>query len=296
MSRLRTVGRRLALACGGSLVLACLLFGYGLDADDARRLSEFSAGVERWQSGPDFRNVCHDYVRLSHAAMNATPWGMRATTLVMAIRSVPGLPPEYAVSETSQAHYDNFTRGELSAYLHLCGEQTMDWVVRDLHRVAAHGSTDADVEAFLRSWKMNRPVATDAVAVAGVKRLIAEIDAGRPMEPRTHVQADLRAAAAALATRLGYPAVIERLTRDQQRDVFARLDADVREHNVELWRLKQVSDLCSGIWAQTFGRDYTMVITPALAARRICQFAGSVGAVGLILMTRKPRKRAAGAD
>jgi hypothetical protein len=224
--------------------------------------------------------------------MNATPWGVRATTLIMGIRSIPGLGPQYAVSDTSQAHYDNFTRGELSAYLHLAGEQTMDWVISDLHAIAQRGSADADVavENFLRSWKMNRPVASDAAAVAGVKRLLAEIDAAKPIQPRTNVQAELASVAAELATRLGYPAERERLTREQQHAVFEHLDADVHDRDPELWRLKQISDLCSGIWAQTFGRDYTMVIAPILTARRIGQFAGPAGAVGLVLIGRKRRR------
>jgi hypothetical protein len=293
MGRIRAATRRVATGLGWAFVGVALLVGYGIDSEDARVLSEFSEGVERWQAGPEFRQVSYEYVRLSHAAMNATPWGVRATTLIMGLRSIPGVGPEYAVSDTSQAHYDNFTRGELSAYLHLSGEQTMDWVVRDLHATAQRGSADADVENFLRSWKMGRPVASDAAAVAGVKRLLAEIDAAKPIESRANVRADLASAAAELATRLGYPAGLDRLTREQQRDVFARLDADVRQHRPELWRLKQVSDLCAGIWAQTFGRDYTMVIAPVLTARRVGQFAGPAGAVGLVLVARKRRIRAA---
>jgi hypothetical protein len=290
MGRIRTATRRVGIGLAWALVAIAFLVGYGIGAHDARALVAFSAGVERWQAGPEFRNVAYEYVRLSHAAMNVTPWGVRATTLIMGIRSVPGLPPAYAVSDTSQSHYDDFARGELSAYLHLCGEQTMDWVTRDLHAVALRGSADADVERFLHSWKMNRPVASDPAAVAGVKRLLAEIDATKPIEARTNIQADLASAAAALASRLGYPADRESLTREQQRIVLDRLDADVREHNPELWRLKQISDLCSGIWAQTFGRDYTMVIAPVLVARRVGQFAGPAGAVGLVLIARKRRK------
>ena len=285
------MSRRIAGGIAWALVAAALLFGYGLDSDDARMLEEFSAAVERWQVGPEFRRVADEYVRLSHAAMNASPWGVRATTWIMAIRAVPGLPPEYAVSPTSQLHYDNFTRGELSAYLHLCGEQTIGWVVRDLHGVAARGSSDADVEGFLRSWKMNRPVAADAKAVAGVKRLLAEIDAARPMEVRAHVQAELEAAAVAVASRLGYAKDLRRLTSGQQHDVYARLDAGVRERNPDLWRLKQVSDLCSGIWAQTFGRDYTMVIDPVLMTRRVARVAGPTAcAFGLALIAWRRRK------
>jgi hypothetical protein len=295
MGRIRAAVRRVATGVAWAFVGVALLVGYGIRSDDVRVLSEFSAGVERWQTGPEFRNVAYEYVQLSHAAMNSTPWGVRATSIIMAIRSVPGLPPEYAVSDTSQAHYDAFTRGELSAYLHLCGEQTMDWVLRDLHRIASAGSADADVEAFLRAWKMNRPVASDAAAVAGVKRLLAEVDATKPFEPRAQIQAELASAAAALAARLGYPADPVRMTRDQQRDVFARLDADVRTHRPELWRLKQVSDLCAGIWAQTFGGDYAMVITPTLAAGDVCRLAGPAMAVGLFggAVVRKRRRRVA---
>jgi hypothetical protein len=140
---------------------------------------------------------------------------------------------------------------------------------------------------------MNRPVASDPVAVAGVKRLLAEIDAAKPWEPRVQVQAELETAAAALAARLGYPTDPRRLTREQQHEVFERLDADLRERDPELWRYKQISDLCSGIWAQTFGRDYTMVIGPVMAARNIGRIAGPAGALGLVLLGRRRRKHAA---
>jgi hypothetical protein len=291
MGRIWTASRRIAHGISWACVAAAILFGYGLGSDDARVLGEFSAAVERWQAGPEFRRVADEYVRLSHAAMNASPWEVRATTWIMAIRAIPGLPPEYAVSPTSQLHYDNFTRGELSAYLHLCGEQTMGWVIRDLHGVATRGSSDADVEGFLRSWKMNRAVAADAAAVAGVKRLLAEIDAVRPMEVRAQIQADLEAAAVAVASRLGYARDLRRLTSGQQHEVYERLDADVREHNRELWRLKQMSDLCSGIWAQTFGGDYTMVIDPVMSTRRVARVAGPVaGALGLCVILWKRRR------
>jgi hypothetical protein len=282
------------------LVGVALAVGYGIDSEDARVLSEFSAGVERWQTGPDFRKVSYEYVRLSHAAMNATPWGIRTTTLIMAIRSVPGLPAAYAVSDTSQSHYDDFTRGELSAYLHLSGEQTMDWVVRDLHAVAKRGASEADVEGFLRSWKMNRPVACDAQAVAGVQRLLGEINAAKPIKLRTQIEPDLASAAESLSTRLGYPGSRDRLTRDQQHAVFERLDAEIHLHDPELWRQKQVSDLCAGIWAQTFGRDYTMVIEPALTARRVGRIVGPVGGTALIIVglvrKRRPSRPEVGSD
>jgi hypothetical protein len=266
-------------------VAACLA-GFGIDGEDAQALGEFCKGVERWQSEPDFRQVADEYVRLSHAAMNSTPFGIRATNLIMAIRSIPGLGPKYAVSPTSQAHYDDFSRGELSAYLHLCGEQTMDWAIRDLQGIAQRGADDADVKRFLDSWHMNRPVISDAGAIAGVKRLLVEIDP-TAIETKPHVAGELQSAATDLASRLGYSNDARRLMREQEHKVFERLDADIRVHNVALWRQKQISDLCCGIWAQTFGGDYVMVIAPTLAARKVGRIAGPVTITVLLLLGTK---------
>jgi hypothetical protein len=272
------------------LVAFALVVGYGIDSDDARRYEEFCNGVERWQVGPDFRQVAYEYVRRSHAAMNATPCGVPTTRLIMGLRSVPGLGPEYAVSPTSQAHYDDFTRGELSAYLHLCGEQTMDWVCRDLHDIASRGSRDEEIRHFLQAWKMNRPVASDAEAIAGVKRLLVDIDATKPIEPQVQVQAEIVAASSDLAKRLGFSSGLKELKREQEHAVFERLDADMRQRDPRLWRYKQISDLCSGIWAQTFGRDYTMVIIPVITARNACRAVAPLAALGMVWLPR-PRRR-----
>src|SRR5262245_5408346 len=144
----RTWAGRVGKSLAWVFVALALIVGFGIDSDDAHRFNDFCNGVDRWQVGPDFRNVAYEYVRLSHAAMNATPCGVHSTAVIMGLRSIPGLGPEYAVSPTSQAHYDDFTRGELSAYLHLCGEQTMDWVCRDFHDIATRGSRDEDVRHF----------------------------------------------------------------------------------------------------------------------------------------------------
>jgi hypothetical protein len=140
---------------------------------------------------------------------------------------------------------------------------------------------------------MNRAVASDASAIAGVKRLLAEIDATRPIGPKVHVQSELQAAAAMVAARLSYPSDPDRQD-PRQHEIFQHLDAVVRQHDPELWRLKQISDLCSGIWAQTFGRDYTMLISPVLTARTIARFAGPVALLGLVCISqnrRRPRAR-----
>jgi hypothetical protein len=137
---------------------------------------------------------------------------------------------------------------------------------------------------------MNRPVAADPAAVAGVRRLLGEIAVGPAMEPRANVRAELEDAAEVLAGRMALPTSHENMTREQQRVVFGRLDADVRERNPQLWRLKQVSDLCAGIWAQTFGEDYTMVIAPVLTARGVARVVGPVG-VGALVVVMVVRRR-----
>lgn len=141
---------------------------------------------------------------------------------------------------------------------------------------------------------MNRPVVSDEKAVEGVRRMLVEIEAGREMARPDHVQAELEAVAERVAGEMGFPTDHQRMTREQQRVLFARLDGEVRKRDPELWRLKQVSDLCSGIWAQTFGMDYVMVIQPVLWMREMGRVGGPVLAAVLVLARRRKRRRARG--
>ena len=95
--------------------------------------------------------------------------------------------------------------------------------------------------------------------------LLAETGAGaRSFQYRNVIGPALGAHVQALARELGFPTDIRRMTVQQQRTVLDRLDPFVRRRDPELWRTKQVSDFCAGIWAHVYGRSYNLLIKPFL--------------------------------
>src|SRR5689334_12787166 len=128
-----------------SLGLAIIaLLAFALTPSDRARARAFCDGADRWQANADFRQVQREYVRLGSAAMQARLWGIRAENVVMDFRRLPGLPQYLAVSPSSAAHYRDFSKGEVAAYLHLAGEQgTADGVVM-LEKLVEHGPPGDD--------------------------------------------------------------------------------------------------------------------------------------------------------
>ena len=55
---------------------------------------------------------------------------------------------------------------------------------------------------------------------------------------------------------------------EQQLAVLERLDLEVRQTDPELWRTKQLSDFCGGVWAQVLAPSYLLITTPILAAHQ----------------------------
>ncbi len=268
----------LALLCAGALAL-----GFGTMPGDSRRVRAFDDAVHRWQSGPDYRVVSAEYVTLGVEAMRARPCGVSARHIIIAFRSLPGLPPHLAVGDTSAEHYDAFSRGELSGYLHLMSEQG---IVDGIGLVEQLGRrdplTDDDVIAFLRGFKLPVPAVTDRGAVAGVRRLLDDVG-DAPFTVRADVATSLRA-------HVGTdPAA---MTRVQQALALARLDANIRSANPELWRAKQVGDFLAGIWAQSYGQIYVNAIDGFFQARRVARAAGVIAllAVGWILMRSRVKR------
>src|SRR4051794_15484814 len=90
------------------------------DETDARRFDQLAA---EWQRAPEFRAITLSYCDDGSRALAATPFGIRANGVVMALRSLPFLPKDLAVNPTSALHYRRFAMGPLCAYLHLCTEQ-----------------------------------------------------------------------------------------------------------------------------------------------------------------------------
>jgi hypothetical protein len=247
--------------------------GFGMTPSDARRVRAFGDAVRSWQHDPDYRAVATQYVTLGVDAMQSRVCGLSAGTLIMAFRSLPGLPDYLAVSDTSAAHYKAFSEGDLSAYLHLSSEQgAADGIAMIEQLGRPKDLTDADLVAFLAGFKLPVPTVTDAGAVAGVRRLLADVDvSAKPFLVRGDVSTSLLS---------GVEGNLATMTRAQQAAEFAQFDAHIRATDPELWRSKQVSDFLAGIWAQGYGQIYLDGIN---AFSRIQQAARVAFVVGLLI-------------
>ncbi|HYE20221.1 MAG TPA: hypothetical protein VEA69_17365 [Tepidisphaeraceae bacterium] len=165
------------------IVGATLAMGFGMPPADAVKMRLFSDAVVRWQTNPDFRKVQVEYVELGSDAMRTKTAFVDTTTGIMALRSLPFLPKELAVNESSLRHYQNFTRGPLSAYLHLTTEQGVADTLKMLKPLGEKANlTDQDVVDFLSQYKMDWPVVKDAGSIQGVRALVRDIDPGRGFE------------------------------------------------------------------------------------------------------------------
>jgi hypothetical protein len=261
----------------GALILALSFTGllaFGLSGADYAALLSFTQAVDRWQHDPEFRTIAIEYSACGSAAMRTRPFFIPAKRLIIAIRSVPGLPKEFAVNPTSRAHYENFSRGPLSAYLHLCREQDLPAYVTAVGPLGRKtGRTLDDCRDWLGDRKMDFPIARDRGAALSVAIFLDDADAARPFEVRDGLPTLLLPQIAAVASRLGYPTDPGQMTADQQKAVLDRLDDYVHHHDPELWRAKQVSDLSGGIWAQVFGPPYNELLVPILALHTACRLA-----------------------
>lgn len=248
-----------------SAFVVCLLLDLSLSNRDVASIRSFNEGVGRWQTNPEFRAVAIDYSIRGSQAMSIHPAMLPAARVIMAIRSLPGIPKEFAANPTSELHYRNFTRGPLCGYLHLCSEQDLPDYVPLVEALGKKQQETADDErAFLDAFKMDFGVTKDAGALQSVASLVRDSDASRPFTIRQNIPDLLAPHIAAIATELHVPPTPADMTIDQQQAVLERLDDYVRVHDHELWRTKQVSDFCGGIWAQVFGPPYMILLRPAL--------------------------------
>jgi hypothetical protein len=272
-------------------LLVCALaaaVGFGMGPNDTRRVRAFADAVRGWQREPDYRAVTQEYVTLGVDAMQSRLCGVSAGHVVMGFRSLPGLPEHLAVSDTSAAHYSAFSRGELSAYLHLSSEQGVADGIALIEQLGRREPlADADIVAFLAGFRLPVPTVTDAGAIAGVRRLLADVDAGNPFLVRGDVSTSLLSAIEGnLAT----------MTRAEQAAAFARFDAHVRATDPELWRSKQVSDFLAGIWAQGYGQIYLDGIEGFFRIQRGARIVFFLAlAAALLLLARGRLKRTSAA-
>jgi hypothetical protein len=251
----------------------CLAAAFSLSPSDEAAARGFLERAAIWQHNPEFRGVAIEYCVRGSRALRTRPFGIQARSLVLGARSLPGMPKRYAVNDTSFAHYDAFSRGPLSAYLFLCDEQSVPSFVAALEEMGQGG----EPRRFLDAFHMDAPVCKDVGAVSSVTALVRDTSAGKPFVRRENVGPLLLPHVGAVAQALGFAADPASMTPDQQGAVLDRLDAHVRTADPELWRTKQLSDFCCGVWAQVFGPEYGYVIKPMLLLHQ-------VGWVGMVLL------------
>jgi hypothetical protein len=264
-------------------LLLSVAAAFSLSPLDEAAARGFLEQAKLWQRNPEFRGVAMDYCIRGSRALRTRPFMVPARSLVLGARSVPGLPKQYAVNDTSFAHYDAFSRGPLSAYLFLCDEQSVQNFVGVLEDV----SKRSEPRRFLDAFHMEQPVCTDAGAVSSVVSLVRDTSPTKSFAHRENVGPLLLPHVGAVARELGFPEDPLLMTPQQQAAVLDRLDAHVRYADPELWRTKQLSDFCCGVWAQVFGPEYGYVITPVLVLHHIGWFAMIV--LLAILLRRRRR-------
>jgi hypothetical protein len=272
-------------------ITICLICTFALSGSDASAYRHFGAASDRWQVNPEFRSACVDYSVYGSECIRTHICLVSAQQILLTLRSIPGLPKEYAIDANSRQHYQDFSQGPLSAYLHLCSEQD----VKDMAGMfaAAGGKSppdDADLLGVLNGFHMDFPVVTDIGARRSVADLLRDTDAGRGFTIQEDIGPRLLEPIAHIAGELHLPTDPAQMTADQQQAVFERLDSYVHASDPELWRTKQVNDFCNGVWAQVYGPAYKGVTTPILRVQRASEMALilliSLGAI--LAMKRKP--------
>jgi hypothetical protein len=257
--------------------------GFGISSRDVQRLHAFGDAVQRWQINPDFRDVQREYVTLGVEAMRGRWLAVSAERIVMEFRSLPGLPKYLSVNESSAAHYRAFSTGEMSAYLHLTGEQAIPNGVAMVENLAQRSPpSDGEIVAFLDGFKLPVKIVTDAGAVASVRRLLADTQSPpHPFKIRDNL---------ATAMQPYVPADLPTISRDEQAAALRRFDDDIKRADPELWRTKQVSDFLCGIWAQGYGQIYLDGIDALLRIRLIARIVFAIAfatAVAWLVVRRR---------
>lgn len=284
--RLKRVGFAAAM-------LLCALLAFGISGADEAALRDANAAAGRWQRNPEFRSVAIEYSVLGSRALRTRPFLVRGQTLILTLRSIPFLPERFAVNPTSRSHYDNFDNGPLCAYLYLCGEQSWPQFADTL---AANGGrprhSEQQLLLFLDSFHTDFPVCKDAGAVESAASLARDIAPGQRLLVRENVGPLLLPHVRVIAGQLRISQDVTEMSPEQQLAVLERLDGQVRRQDPELWRAKQLSDFCAGIWAQVYSPPYQVVIGVLI----VLHHAGRIGLIAMLcwLAVRSASHEAAG--
>ena len=277
----------LSLYAATLLLLAAI--GFGISPSDANRLSAFVRSVDRSRANPEFRQVGNEYVRTGSAAMQTAVLGIPARIVIHTLRRIPGLPERLAATDRLALHYEHFSQGPLSAYLHLAAQQGVQTTTGMIQTMwSGPAISDDDIRTFLQSFDVWPAVVTDHGALASTRKLLADMGTTPTFSIIRPIDQLVRPYIDAMATEKGWPTEIERLTVAQQHAILDQLDNTIRQADFELWRTKQVNDFLNGIWGQTFGRSYGSFARGVLTARRVCQVGCLAAlAMGIVLWRRR---------
>jgi hypothetical protein len=277
--RLITWLKRIGWTMAAIVLLIATAFSFCITSSTAKTAQAFADAVARWQTNPHFRAITFEYVELGSAGVQSRVWFWPARDAITTFRELPGLPPLIAMSPGSQAHYDDFDRGPVGAYLRLTAEQGTTDALKMIQQLGPSPSDEA-IRQFLTSFKLPFPVVTDAGAIASVRRMLADVNPSQPFTITTNPADLLNARIQSLAASCGITHV-DQLSDAQQTDLLRRLDTDLKTSNSELWRTKQVNDLLAGLWAQVYGQIYATAIHCVILVRLISRIVLCLGILAL---------------
>lgn len=291
----RVVGRALL----GMLIVVAFALGYLISPRGYHVMRSFADDVRRWDQACDFRVVCFEYSERGSAATAATLAWVPVGKWVLWLRSLPGLPKAWAANETSAGHYRDFIDGPLTAYLHMADVQGVRDVIPAWQSLARTPDLSHNhLRDAIAGIQLDRPPTTNDSAVASLGTMLDDIDAaGAPMTHLDPPGPAMRAHLPSLLESLGIdPQRVGALTVPEQTRVLYALDDHIRSVDPQLWRTKQVADFLSGVWGQSYGHEYLILIDPLTIVRPIAQaLLPALILLGIVLRLRS-RGAAVGTD
>lgn len=291
---LTRIGRMALYGVLGFAGLLVVLLAISLSPGDYRRLDNFAKASDKWDTETGFRDLCYAYSTGSAEALQARMLFVSTGDWVMFFRRLPNMPPHLRANPGSEEHYEHFTQGPLSAYLHLSEEQGIDFTLGMVENLARGGDlSDQRIAGFLQSFTLRVPVKVNAAGLQSVRDLLGDVDATRSFMVREKPAPLLRPLIAQLAASRGIPPEPAKMTYAQQLEVLEALDGYVKEADYELWRTKQVNDLLAGIWGQSYAATYKGFMRILLPLRDLALALTGAGLVALFAWRRFLRRNRA---